>query len=317
MAPTIVFSFITVILLHIGSVNHCMCMETEVTLLNTGPQSNIFDKCINNENDLNSVSLSSPYHCYIWSSLSSPASSSASSNVNLSSSMFYMPRCLNYKQFKFSGRKWSPANVELFHALTKITILVFLKIIIKYCVRGYLKAKLTNRTLFIIVDMISKSFTIAVAKIAIKWALYPALRTAAKTLLITSIRSLVKPFINPLIKGPKGMSLTRMESSIKFILKLFFKVIIKTVALEMLVVVFENEATQMPLHQLMLRVALILSVKMSAKRICKLNRTPKSKNKDGDDPTATATAPIDKIMQFAIEKLITKLVKIPLIKILL
>lgn len=216
-----------------------------------------------------------------------------------------------------SGPQWSSANVELFQAVAKITILVLLKIIIKYYIRGYLKAHIDNKAIFELIELTSKALTIAIAKCAIKWALYPALRTAAKTFLIASLKSMVKPFSSPLIKGVKGASLSLIGTVTKFTLTLSVKVVIKTIALQMLMFVFENEATQLALHQLMFRVSLILMVKMSAKRVCKMGKNKSSPSKGTDDPSSDMSAPVDKIMMFAIQKLVTKLVKIPLIKILL
>ena len=245
---------------------------------------------------------------------------------------------------------WSPANVELFQAVAKVTILVLLKLLIKYYVRGYFKAAISSKALFELLDLTSKALTIAIAKCAIKWALYPALRTAAKTLLIASLRSLLKPITSPLIKGAKKQGAISEKqpqngpplasSSLKFALTLGVKVVIKTTALEMLVLVFENEATQLPLHQLMARVTLILLVKMGAKRVCKLGKqrviqqkelssnkkcdTSSSSDEAADDVKGNnnssvldTSAPVDKMLMFAIQKLVTKLVKIPVIKMLL
>lgn len=228
-------------------------------------------------------------------------------------------QCAIKKRMQFtSSQQWSPANVELFQAVAKITILVLLKLIIKYYIRGYLKAHIASKAFFELIELSSKALTIAIAKCAIKWALYPALRTASKTFLIASLKSIVKPFTSPLTKSPKGVSLDLSASCVRFVLNLSFKVLIKTIALEMLVVVFENEATQMPLHQLMARVTLILVVKMSAKRICKLGKQKTfPREKENDDLGDISAAPVDKMLMFAIKKLVTKLVKIPLIKMLL
>ena len=245
-----------------------------------------------------------------WNSLHSHT------DINDTLRIHFESQCISRKNAKYTSQQWSPANVELFQAVAKITILVLLKLIIKYYIRGYLKANISSKAVFEMIELISKALTIAIAKCAIKWALYPALRTSSITFLSASLKSIVKPFTSPLIKGTKGASLTMMNSFLKFVLTLSLKVVIKTIALEMLVVVFENEATQMPLHQLMSRVTLILLVKMSAKRLCKLGKQKSIQTKDNDDPSDTS-APVDKMMMFAIQKLVTKLIKIPLIKILL
>lgn len=252
-----------------------------------------------------------------------------------SSNTYSSGSCLSSLQLTSPNQhQWSPANVELFQAVAKVTILVLLKLLIKYYIRGYLKARIASQTIFALLELASKALTIAIAKCAIKWALYPAFRTAAKTALIHSLRSFLKPITTPLIKGnkkgssPDAATETNIlrSSSFKFALSLAIKVVIKTTALEMLVFVFENEATQLPLHQLMARVTLILLVKMSAKRVCKMGKQRVIQAKEKQEKLekeskklteGETSAPVDKMLMFAIQKLVTKLVKIPLIKMLL
>lgn len=231
--------------------------------------------------------------------------------VNNAQSFQQCPVKRSFQLFDQSIVHWSPANVQLIDAVLKVAILVLFKIILKYYVRGYLKSYIDSEVLFELLDLTSKALTIAIAKFAIKWAVYAALRTAAKSLLISSMRSIAKPVTKFLRKRDKNNLNNIYQTILIFAVKFQLKVIIKTIAILLLSFVFANEQMSITLAQLMFRISLILGVKTGAKRFCKILKA-KSKKKE-----CTDSAPVDRVLLFALQKLVTKLIKIPLIKILL
>ena len=215
---------------------------------------------------------------------------------------------------------WSSANLELIQAITKVIILVILKIFIKYYVRSYIQFYIKNITINDIIDLLSKATTIAIAKIAIKRALYPALRTAMKTMLIAGLKTLIKSWMKK-IKNQNKLDIDSvLNKIIRFSLTIQIKTIIKTIALHILWLVFEkNKNDQINnLPGLMFRVAVIITVKMAAKRTCKMAKKKKDKMnlEKLENNSNPSSPPVDQILLFAIQKLVTKLIKIPLIKIM-
>lgn len=230
-----------------------------------------------------------------------------------------------------SIRIWSSANRELIQAITKVIILVILKIFIKYYVRSYLQLPYyihqNHKSINELIDLLSKALTISIAKILIKRAIYPALRTAMKTLLIAGIKTLIKPWMKKIKNQNKSNEVESSSSSstvlnkiIRFSLTIQIKTIIKTIALHLLWLMFEknnnnNQINDLP--GLMFRVAVIILVKTVAKRICKMAKKKKDKIDSNNQQTITQQQPpVDQILLFATQKLVTKLIKIPLIKLM-
>lgn len=222
---------------------------------------------------------------------------------------------------------WYPADTQLIRAIFKITILVLLKIILKYYITVHFKSifQTSNPALYHSINLFSKATTIAVAKLSIKWSLYPALRTAFKTFLIALFKALFKPLLSPLLKRCKLVLKQNPQSDAYYatiyLVTLFTniasKTVIKTLVLKMLTLLFvSSELSHISLTWLMFRVAVIIVVKMIAKKGCKWLKTS-NKVKQEIDPSPSSSAPVDKMLMFAIQKLVTKLVKIPVITILL
>ncbi|XP_075679587.1 uncharacterized protein LOC142645924 isoform X1 [Dermatophagoides pteronyssinus] len=255
-----------------------------------------------------------------------PSSSSSSSSCSQSTQQFtflmHIPNL--FQQYFYHTHDcikiWSSANLELIQAITKVIILVILKIFIKYYVRSYIQFYIKNITINDIIDLLSKATTIAIAKIAIKRALYPALRTAMKTMLIAGLKTLIKSWMKK-IKNQNKLNIDSvLDKIIRFSLTIQIKTIIKTIALHILWLVFEkNKNDQINnLPGLMFRVAVIITVKMAAKRTCKMAKKKKDKMnlEKLENNSNPSSPPVDQILLFAIQKLVTKLIKIPLIKIM-
>lgn len=215
-------------------------------------------------------------------------------------------------------RNWSTANIDLIQAITKVIILVILKIFIKYYIQSYIHFYIQNESINELIDLLSKAMTIAIAKIAIKHSFYPALRTAMKTLLIAGLKTLIKPWMKKIKnKNEKIQTSVLLNKIIRFALTIQIKTIIKTIALHLLWLVFEKNDNQFNrLPGLMFRVAVIIMVKMAAKRTCKMAKKKKNKTDNMDGQTLPPPPPVDQVLLFAIQKLVTKLIKIPLIKIM-
>lgn len=232
---------------------------------------------------------------------------------------------------KHSIRTWSSANVELMQAITKVIILVFLNIFVKYYLQRYVNTNISNSTICLIIKLLSKASTIMIAKIIIKCSLYPALRTALKTFLIAGLKTTLKP-VTKRIKKDKNKLSSKLDKLINTIVSIKIKITIKIIALQTLCLVFDNHVEQTFLG-LIFRVFAIITVKMAAKRLCKLAKKKNQCNlMVGDDnekiivnndsnvndiQLVDNSKPVNQLLSFALQKLVTKLVKIPLIKILL
>lgn len=270
--------------------------------------------------------------------------------------------------------RWSPANIELIKAIVKVFILVILKIIFKYYVRCWLQFYVQNSFVLQLFNLISKALTIATAKIAIKWALYPVLRTAMKTFLIASMKTLLKPYIKLKLKKKTSKKFHsdsedidhhhhhRLTTTlIQTMISIKIKTIIKIIALQLLWFMFENDNPSLTLSELISRITLIILVKKLAKKSCKqlarrernflivldsykhsdedirfwgddkkypnllesksnesnsIRTNTKSSSSSSSSSSSYATKPIDEILLYALIKLVTKLIKIPMIKIL-
>lgn len=246
----------------------------------------------------------------------------------------------NYQYSKFniyesnnSIRTWpSSSNNELIQAIVKVIILVFLNIFVKYYVQGFVKRNISNSTICLIIKLLSKALTIMIAKIIIKCSLYPAIRTALKTLLIAGLKTTIKP-VTKRIKKDKNKLSSKLDKLINTIVSIKIKLTIKIIALQTLWLVFDNHVEQ-TFPGLIFRVFAIITVKMAAKRLCKLTKKKNQCNlmvfsddnenifinnecNVNDSQLVDNSKPVNQILSFALQKLVTKLVKIPLIKILL
>lgn len=212
------------------------------------------------------------------------------------------------------GARWGSSAIgELVQAILKVTILVVLKMFLKYFLLDRLKTARNPIVPYSVVNFASKAVTIALAKYALTGHLYSALRTASKTLLIVLLKSMLYPL-------SRRLKLSQSDPIVpKWVTNVSLEICIKTLALKLLLLVFErDEATCcLSLPELMLRVALIIIAKKACKRYAldKIYK-PNKKAKKSIDPMDLQPRPGDKLAMFAFQKLATKLVRIPVVKLL-
>lgn len=178
---------------------------------------------------------------------------------------------------------------------------------VKVINRCYFREKLhiKNEMLLLAFELSSKVVTIAIAKFVVKRTCYAMMRTGTKTLLIALLRSALQPVAKFFSRWSKANihSLYRaIFHGLTFQLKLF----IKTTALMLLALVFEDEDLDLTTTQLLFRISMIIAVTMATKKAIKQMYQPKSSSWMANKTTT-----------FALHKLVTKLIKIPLIKLLL
>jgi hypothetical protein len=123
----------------------------------------------------------------------------------------------------------------------------------------------------------------------------------------------LKPISGPVVKKLKN-SVTEIQI-IQYITKaislLFIKIIIKTIVIKFLIIAFQSSYTY-TLDAILIRVTIILTLKTIIKESMK--PLVKNKNNSKKIPKIKSTR---KIVIFIFRKVITKLLKLPLIKMLL
>lgn len=176
----------------------------------------------------------------------------------------------------------------MLEATVKVLLIVALKLSIKVFVHEIFQLNIFKFCKLSIVNLFqlsSKVVTVSISKFLTKRSIRPVAKIALKTILIHGPRTLMSPIIRFLDPG-------RIPC---YVFEFTIKLATKTGSILALGFIF-NEKQELAIGQLLLKLALILIIKLLAKRIIsQFSMTP--------------------IKSFAVHKLVMKLVKIPLSKI--
>jgi hypothetical protein len=204
-------------------------------------------------------------------------------------------------------------TTNLMKALFKVITFLLLKLVVKYSITSKLKF-VVKESSFVFITIFAKTLTIALCKAITRMAIFPVFRTAIKVFLILSLKAILKPVSGPVVKMLKN-SVTEIQI-IQYITKaislLFIKIIIKTIVIKFLILAFQTSYISYTLDAILIRVTIILTLKTIIKESMK--PLVKNKNNSKKIPKIKSTR---KIVIFIFRKVITKLLKLPLIKMLL
>lgn len=207
-------------------------------------------------------------------------------------------------------------ETNLSKVLSKIITFLLVKVLVKHAITSRLKLVFC-KSMSTAITVLTKTLTITVCKAIFRRALYPVMRTSVKTLMILSLKALMKPVFAPMITALKDglLGAQLIQSVVKKLVTLVVKVSIKTTVIQLIVQFFHSPYNGQDLNAIYFRVCIILSLKMVVKEcinyFTKSDKIPKEMKKN------IKINANRKLMIYTVRKVTTKLLKWPLINLML
>lgn len=209
-------------------------------------------------------------------------------------------------------KKTYVGDYNLKETIIKVCLLLLLKLTIKLFILSKLKLILA-KSIFAVITISTKVITLAIIKWIFRVSLIPVLRVVLKTWLISSLKAITKPIIHPSIKCMTYNA--NLNKVMRRSLKLFMFISIKIAIKILVIILIKSFITPTSYHHnhvlfIIHKVTIFITIKTFVKKLTRLmfKITTRGYN------LAYKTPLWSSILFFV--KLITKLIKFPLLELI-